>query len=115
MGLKDFAVEKILNSLRSTLLSDVLEGVGKINKIGYKDKSLTLSIELDGLEDKEIVAVCHNISISDDGASITLNDFESNMRFASTLLNRYLAGQKLPIPDGPARVAAKSIKPLLGL
>ena len=78
-------------------------------------KDIIMRVKEAPVEDKEIVAVCHNISISDDGASITLNDFASNMRFASTLLNRYLAGQKLPIPDGPARVAAKSVKPLLGL
>ena len=114
-NMADATVTKILQGVKDSLAESFLQGVGRITHVSYKNKQLTLSVLLDGLDDHEITAVCRKISIGVDGDSITLSDFNSNMPFATTLLNRYLANTPLPLPEGNARVAAKTAKGLLGL
>ncbi|MBR4742035.1 MAG: hypothetical protein IK079_03975, partial [Desulfovibrio sp.] len=101
----DAAVSKILNHLRDTVFKDLLEGVADITEINYKDKTVSVKAVLKGLEDKAITVTCHSIKITKDGEAVKLKDFTSNMPFAATLLNRYLAKYALPIPEGPCRLA----------
>ena len=117
MGLIASAIEKIISTMlknfKDTISKNFMQGIGRISDIHYKDKALTISVILEGLEDHEITAKCSSIAIAEGGTSVTLDLFESNMPFLQTVLNRYVAGKPITIPEDSrnnAMLAKKYLK-----
>ncbi|MBO4369584.1 MAG: hypothetical protein J5803_05750 [Desulfovibrio sp.] len=114
-AMRDGAVTSVLNNLRSFLSENYLAGIGELTDLRYSNKTLLMRIRLYGLEDREIEASCTDIRIANDGSSLALASFSSNMPFMETMLNRYLANATLSLPEGNARMLAVAAKKVLGV
>lgn len=112
--LKNKAIKIALQQLKERVLNPNLEGIGIVKDMVYEDKKLRLTLILAGLEDKPITIQCDDIVIAEDGSSIIVEKFESNMEFARNALNRF-ATRRFDVPEGMARFALKSAKTVLGL
>lgn len=103
-----------LGKLKEKIMEPVLEGIGTVRELSYRDGQLFLSLVLEGLEDRPIDVRCSEIDISPDGSQLIVHKFESNMPFAQTALNRF-ATRPIAIPEGSARFALATAKKTLGL
>ncbi|MBQ9407181.1 MAG: hypothetical protein IJU37_10670 [Desulfovibrio sp.] len=90
-----------------------LGDIAKITKIGLESGKLYLSFVLNGLEDKEMQVQCHEVHIAEDGSSLTLGGFESNMPFLQNAFNRF-APKSIALPES-AKNTVLMVKSLLGL
>ena len=113
--LKNMATNKALNFFREKAVNPNLDGIGVITSISLLDKMLYLTLMLDGLGETEIIITGKGISIAEDGSSITVQSFKSNMPFAENALNRFAAGRHFELPEGNARSYAMMAKKILGL
>lgn len=112
---KDKLVDIALNTyIRGKIVNPNLEGIGVVKEIRYKDKIFTLTVELAGLEDKPITLYATDIDIADDGSSVAVRKFASNMPFMQAALSRFLAGTPIAIP-ADNRDHLITAKKLLGL
>ncbi|MDE5833531.1 MAG: hypothetical protein K2H64_11265 [Desulfovibrio sp.] len=111
---KEKIIEIAINKIAEKMVRPNLEGIGVVKEIRYKDKILKLTIELAGLENQPITVYASDIVIADDGSSVTVNKFESNMPFMQVGLNRFLAGQSFDVPED-ARGSLSMAKKVLGL
>lgn len=96
---RDKIVEIALNKIKEKIVDPEIDGIGVVKEIRYKDGKALLTIALEGLEDRPITVEASDIVIAQDGSSITINTFNSNMPFAKKGLTRFLAGKSLPIPE----------------
>ncbi len=103
-----------LGKVKEKLMNPVLEGIGVVKEISWRDGSLFLTLVLEGLEDRPIDVRCSEIEIAPDGSALTIHKFESNMPFAQTALNRF-GTRAIEIPEGNARFAVVTAKKTLGL
>lgn len=113
--LKNMAAKKALNFFKEKVVNPNLDGIGVITSISLLDKMLYLTLMLDGLGETEIIITGKGISIAEDGSSITVQSFKSNMPFAENALNRFAAGRAFAVPEGKARDYAGMAKKLFGL
>ena len=90
-----------------------LGDIAKITKIGLVSGKLYLSFVLNGLEDKAMQVQCHDVRIAEDGSSLTVGEFESNMPFLLNALNRF-APKTIALPES-AKDTVLMVKSLLGL
>lgn len=112
--IKNMAVSVALNGLKEKLVNPNLEGIGKVTEISFKDKTIFVTVVLEGLEDTPIEACCRKIEIAPDGSSVTLADFDSKLPFAKNALNRF-AAKTFDIPEGKTRSALAAAKKTFGL
>lgn len=112
--IKNMAVSVALNGLKEKFVNPSLEGIAKVTEISFKDKAISATILLEGLEDRPIEACCRKIEIAPDGSSVTLSDFESRLPFVKNALNRF-AARTFAIPEGNARGVLAAAKKTFGL
>ena len=116
MGLIQKGREKIaeiaLKKIMEKKVYPNLEGIGVVKEIRYKDKIAKLTIELSGLENSPMTLYASEIAVADDGSSITVNKFESNMPFMQVALNRFIAGKPIAIPEDARDALALAKKAL---
>ncbi len=112
--IKDKGISMALNSLKEKFVNPNIEGIGTVKAISYADKQLHLTLVLVGLEDRDIDITCKDISIAEDGSSVMVGAYTSNMPFAENALNRF-ASQPFEVPEGAARGALVMAKKALGL
>ncbi len=115
MGLFDMGAQFVLNKVKDSVINPKLDGIGVIEEIVYKNKTLFLRIRLEDLEDHPIEAICSDVQVADDGSSVCVGKFKANKKFAQTALDNFVAGQTFTIPAGGARLALVAAKKLLGL
>ena len=114
-AIKEKTANAALNKLNDVFLSKEFAQFGQIKQLSYKDKKLNMAMLLKGLEDKEIEVSCASVRIADDGSSITLSDYSSNVECVATALNLF-AAREIPLPDnGMVRSAVIAAKKILGL
>lgn len=82
-------VEIALNTVARPFLNKAITGYGEILTMKIENKTLKATLVLAGLEDKEIEVECSDVRIAQDGSSISLHDYRSNMPFAEKALNRF--------------------------
>jgi hypothetical protein len=114
-SVKDAALRATLMQLKDKLLNKAIEKFGTINEIDYKDKKLTLTCELNGLEGNPIEVTIGMLKIADDGSHITVGDFDSNREFAKNALNMF-AAKEYAVPENTIiRGGLTTLKKVLGL
>ncbi|MBQ9407180.1 MAG: hypothetical protein IJU37_10665 [Desulfovibrio sp.] len=112
---RDMAVRKALAEIKDRLLNPALKGIGIVTQIAYRDKKLSLTCQLNGLEDSPIEVSVGTIAIADDASQLRLGDFEANRAFAQNALNLF-AARTYDVPDTTAvRFSLKTAKKVLGL
>lgn len=112
--LKNMTASIALTGLKEKLVNPNLEGIGRVTEISFKDKTVFVTVVLDGLETQPIEACCRKIEIAPDGSSIKLSDFDAKLPFAKNALNRF-AARPFDIPEGKARAALIAAKKTFGL
>lgn len=112
--LRDKTAQFALNMVKDKFVNPNLDGICTVSDIRYHDKALSLTLALDGLEDRPIEVTCSDFEIAPDCSTITIHKFESNMPFARNALNRFASGP-ISIPEGGARTAVCAAKKVLGL
>ena len=109
------ATNILIENEKETFFDPRFKQFGKIKKIAFVDKKINISLQLKGLEDKEIVVTCGTVRIAEDGSSITICDFSANIECVSTALNLF-AARDIPIPEnGIARNLVQTLKTVLDL
>ena len=111
---REKVVEIALKMIMEKLVYPNLEGIGVIREIKYKDKAAKITVELAGLEKNPITLYASDIVVADDGSSIIVNKFESNMAFMQVALSRFLAGRPIYVPED-ARGSLAMAKKILDL
>ena len=112
---KNAAATKALEGLKEKVLNPGFARFGQISRIAYENKRLTLGLLLKGLEDREIEVSCAGIRIADDGSSVTLYDYTSNVEFVTEAMNMF-ATRPIDVPDNSmVRSVVKTAKTVLGL
>lgn len=114
MGLLSMATTVALKGVKDKLVNPNIEGIGVVKEISFRDRTLFLTVVLDGLEDRPIEISCSRLEIAPDGSSVTVHEFQSNMPFAQNALNRF-AVRPFSVPEGGARMAVVAAKKGLGL
>ena len=90
-----------------------LDGLGVIRELSFRDRTLFITLELEGLPDKPISITAEEIAIAPDGSELTIKGFKSDMPFLHTALNRF-AGGPFAIPE-EARAMLMAAGSLLNL
>lgn len=97
------------------MLNPKIGDIAKVKSMEWRDGKLYLTFTFNGLEEREIRVACNNISIAEDGSSISVSDFESDMPFVENALNSFAAGTHSLPNDGMARMGICIARKLLGL
>ena len=114
-SVKDATMRAALMQLKDRLLNQAIEKFGTINEIDYRDKKLSLTCELKGLEGNPIEVSIGLLQIADDGSHITIGDFDSNREFAKNALNMF-AAKEYAVPENTIiRGGLTTLKKVLGL
>jgi len=114
-SVKDAAMKAALMQLKDKLLNQAIEKFGTINEIDYKNKKLSLTCELKGLEGNPIEVSIGMLKIANDGSHITVGDFDSNREFAKNALNMF-AAKEYAVPENTIiRGGLATLKKVLGL
>lgn len=112
--LRNKTAQFALNMVKDKFVNPNLDGICTVSEIRYHDKALSLTLTLDGLEDRPIEVTCSDFEIAPDCSTITIRQYESNMPFAQNALRRF-ASRPIPIPEGGARTAMGTARKVLGL
>lgn len=95
---KEKAATLALNTVGRSIVNTNLSGIVEFREIRVEDGRPVLHFTLEGLPDREIKAVVHSITIAEDGTSVTLANYESDMPFVQNALNRF-ASLTVPVKD----------------
>ena len=114
-GIKNMFLRAALNKVREKMVNPKLEGIATVEELVFKGKELFLVVRLAGLEDRPVEITCSDIKIADDGGSIEIERFISNMPFVQNGLGAFLYGRSLELSDPAARSAAATAKKLFNL
>lgn len=112
--LKNMTASIALTGLKEKLVNPNLEGIGRVTDISFKDKTIFVTLVLDGLENQPIEACCRKIEVAPDGSSVKLSDFDSKLPFVKNALNRF-AARSFDIPEGKVRALLAAAKRTFGL
>lgn len=104
---------KALDILKEKYMKELLEGIGQVKELQYKDKKFHLTLVLNGIE-QPINISCSNIEFGPEGRSVTVHEFDSDMPFIKVALNRF-ATRTFDVPDGAARLAVESTRKILDI
>lgn len=115
MGLMDLPIKMALNKTRDSYINPQLEGIGILEELNWKDGKLSGVLRLVDMEDQPIEVTCSDIKMSPDASSVRIGSFSSNKKFAETALKRFAENRDFSIPEGAARIAAKTAKKILNL
>jgi len=66
-----------------------IDKIAKITKICFESGKFQITFALNGLDDVEMQLLCNTIHIADDGSTVTLKDFTSNMAFLENAANAF--------------------------
>lgn len=85
-----------------------LDGIGLVRdlEIDQAGKRIALVLELDG-EDVFVKVIAEGYHLGKDG--ITFHAFKCDKIWIETLLNRFLAGRRIDVPEGLAYTALKAV------
>jgi len=99
-SMKMVGIKKVANNY--------LAGIGQIRDIAIDQisKKIALVLELDG-EDVFVKVLADGYHLGKEG--ITFHAFSCDKPWMETVLNRYLAGRRINVPDGLAYVAIKTV------
>lgn len=87
-----------------------LDGLGIIREISFKDRTMFIRLELEGLPDKPISITAEDVAISPDGSELVVKSFKSDMPFLHAALNRFASGSfAIPEDARPMLKAARSV------
>lgn len=115
MFLKNKLVDTTLNIVREKVINPKIAEIANVKSVELKDGKLILSLTLNGLENININVICNKVSISEDGSSIRISDFTSNMPFAENALNSFASGE-YKIDAGPmAKMGLLAARKMLNL
>lgn len=115
MGLLEMGMKLPLKMLKDTVINPRLQGIGKVEDLSYHDRRLFARLRLEGLDDRPLEVTCEDIQLAEDGSWLRIGRFEANLKFMQTALDRYVAGQTIAVPEGPARTAVIGARKLLKL
>lgn len=90
-----------------------LDGLGVIREMSFKDRTLFIRLELEGLPDQPIAITAEDVAIAPDGSELFVKSFKSDMPFLHTALNRFASGP-FAIPQD-AREMLKAARSVLNL
>lgn len=91
-----------------------ISGITKISEVSFKNGKLLLTATLAGLEDRPIHIEAAEIHVPDDGSSIKIGKFRSDMPFVDNALNRF-AMEAFNVPEGDARAVLVEVAKILNL
>ena len=86
---KEKAVEMGLKTVLMPLVNNYVAEYGEVTALRYTGGALQAEIRLKGLEDRPVTLHCRHISISEDGSSVHIGAYASNMPFLEIALNRF--------------------------
>ncbi len=114
-ALKDKVVDAALGQIVDRALNPKLADIARISKVAIEDGTLSIHFILKGLDEKEMDVQCSSISIAEDGSSISLGNYTSNIEFLQNALNQF-ATLTLPVPDNTmTRAILKTVKAVLNI
>lgn len=90
-----------------------LDGLGVIRELSFRDRTMFITMELEGLPDKPISITAEEVAIAPDGSELSVKSFKSDMPFLHAALNRFAAGP-FAIP-AEARGMLKAARSVLDL
>lgn len=114
-GIKDKVAGVALDQIKERLINPKIADIARITKVSIESGKLYLIFVLKGLEDREMQVQCGAVSIAEDGSTVTLGNYTSNMAFLENALNQF-AAKTFPVPDTAfVRTTLKTVKALLGV
>lgn len=113
--IKNMLVQTALNKVREKMINPRLEGIGTVEQLTIKGKEIFLIIKLAGMENTPIDVTGSEISIAEDGSSVTIGKFESNMPWVQNALDMFMANRPMSIDDADVRKAAVVARKIFGL
>lgn len=103
--------EGTVKIIKDTFINNVISKYARLETLKIKDKKLTGTLIIKGMEDFPIDITCNKILIADDGSTICLSEFTSNVEGISNLLNDH-GTKAFPIQNQKARLALIGAKKL---
>ncbi len=114
-SIKDKMVDAALFQVVDKLLNPKVANIARISRIAIEDGKLSMRLVLKGLENTEMDVQCSNITIAEDGSSISLGNYTSNMEFLQNALNQF-ATLTIPVPENTmTRATLKTVKAVLNM
>ena len=105
-------VNALLNSVGKELAQQYLDGIIELREILIVDRKPTMVFTLTGMPDRELSAVVGTVDISEDGSSVRLSNFSSNVPFLENALNRFVT-RPIPIEDAKVAFALRKARSFL--
>lgn len=102
-----FTVETLLQAP----VENALARYGKVRGIALENGELRLSLALNGLE-REVEIRCSDIDIAEDGSTVRIGTFHSDLACAEQALNDF-ATSPFPVRSGTARAALVLLRKLM--
>ncbi len=103
-AVKDKAATTALDAVGKEFFNKVIADYGRLKSLRFEERTLKATLVLHGLEDRDIELACTSVEISDDGSSVSLRGFTSNMPFAEKALNAF-AARTYPVESAAVRAA----------
>lgn len=110
-ALKGKSVAFTVETLLQAPVEKALGRYGKVKGIALENDELRLVLALNGL-DREVEIRCEDISIAEDGSSIRIGTFHSNVACVEQALNDFVTSP-FPIPNSSARAGLVLLKKLV--
>lgn len=112
MGIFDGIASMMTDSAAKSLINKRIERYGKLKSLFIQDGEIKASLILNGLSDREVAITCATVEIAEDGSSIRLGDFNSNVACIEQALNDFCT-RSFEVKSTPAQVALMGVRKLL--
>lgn len=112
MGIFDGLASMMADSAAKSLINKHIERYGKLKSLFIQNGEIKAGLILNGLSDREVAISCASVEIAEDGSSIRLGDFKSNVSCIEQALNDFCT-RTFEVKSTPAQVALMGVRQLL--
>ena len=112
MGFFDGLASMMADSAAKSLINRHIERYGKLKSLIIQNGDIKASLLLNGLSDREVAISCASVEIAEDGSSVRLGDFSSNVSCIEQALNDFCT-RTFEVTATPAQVALRGVRKLL--
>ena len=112
MGIFDGLASLMADSAGKNLINQHIAKYGRLKSLSIQDGEIRASLLLNGLSDREVAITCATVEIAEDGSSICLGDFKSNVSCIEQALNDFRT-RSFEVKSTPAQVALMGARKLL--